>query len=173
MQHFQRGKEAAFEELYQRYSKRLLHFMYRMLNGNETRAQDLLQDLFLKLIEQPRAFDPERNFKAWIFTVAANLCRREYRQPNLVELDEAPDESEIEGLLLQVDRKLFKAQLKEELKRLSYEQQVAFILRYQEHFSIKEIAAVMDCAPGTVKSRLHYAVKKLAQRMQQFNPTNH
>ena len=63
MSFIQKGKEAAFNELYARYSNRLLHFMYRMLGQDEARAQDFLQDLFLKIVNDPSKFDLQKNFK--------------------------------------------------------------------------------------------------------------
>jgi len=74
------GEEAAFDELYNRYSKRLLVYFYRMLGRNEEKAQDFLQDFFLKLIEKPHLFSSKNRFSSWVFTVASNMCKNEYRR---------------------------------------------------------------------------------------------
>ncbi len=80
MEFIQWGDTAAFDELYQRYSQRLLYYFYRMLGGDEDRAQDFLQDLFLKIIEKPNQFVSKQRFSNWIFTVTHNMCKNEYRR---------------------------------------------------------------------------------------------
>ena len=74
------GEETAFDELYNRYSKRLLVYFYRMLGGNEEKAQDFLQDIFVKIIEKPHLFGSKNRFSSWVFTVANNMCKNEYRR---------------------------------------------------------------------------------------------
>ncbi len=173
MKHIQQRKPEAFNEMHRRYSKRLLHFFYRMLNHDEARAQDLLQDLFLKLVEAPEKFDTSRSFKPWVFTVAANLARKEFRQPISQELKEdymSSGENLVDGLIGPIDTKIFKKHLRKELLELSYEHRTVFILRHQEKLSLQEIADVMDCSLGTVKSRLFNANKKLAGKLKIFKP---
>ncbi|MBL4577383.1 MAG: RNA polymerase sigma factor [Flavobacteriales bacterium] len=169
------GSKGAFEEIYHRYSRRLLHFMFKMLNNDEEKAQDLLQDLFMKILERPGMFDASRNFKSWIFTVAANQCRNEYRKNHYVEFEaditlsnEATDS--YKQLIAQMDKDVFKKQLKIELNRLSRDHKTVFILRIKEEFSIREIAEIMDCSAGTVKSRIFYCVRILARRLKEFHP---
>ena len=70
----------AFEELYCRYSKILLHFFYQMLGGDELQSQDFLHDVFLKIIEKPYLFNQSKNFKTWIFQISYNKCKNEYRR---------------------------------------------------------------------------------------------
>ena len=175
MKLFIRGDSSAFEEIYNRYSKRILHFMFKMLNHDEEKAQDLLQDLFMKIVERPELFDTSRNFKSWLFTVAANQCRNEYRKSHYVEVEadsslsnESTDS--YNQLISQIDRDVFRKQLKIELNRLSRDHRTVFILRVKEGFSIKEIAEITDCSEGTVKSRIFYCVRILAKRLKDFHP---
>ena len=74
---------AAFEELYNRYSKVILSFLYKMLGGSEAQAQDFLHDIFLKIIEKPYLFDQSKKFKTWIFQIAHNKCKNEYRKKDI------------------------------------------------------------------------------------------
>jgi len=74
-----RGSEKAFNELYTRYYQKLYIFIFHKMNRNGPRAKDLLQDLFLKLIENSESFDRSKNFKVWIYTIARNMCKNEYR----------------------------------------------------------------------------------------------
>ena len=175
MKLFAGGDRSAFEEIYNRYSKRILHFMFKMLNNDEEKAQDLLQDLFMKIVERPEMFDTTRNFKSWIFTVAANLCRNEYRKGHVIEIEvdeslsnEATDS--YKKLISQIDKEVFRKQLKIELNRLSRDHKTVFILRIKEGFSIRDIAEIMECSEGTVKSRIFYCVQILAKRLKDFHP---
>jgi RNA polymerase sigma-70 factor (ECF subfamily) len=68
------GEKSAFDELYARYSSKLFGYFMKMLWNNRIRSEDLLQDLFAKIISQPHLFDPSRNFKTWVYAVAANMC---------------------------------------------------------------------------------------------------
>src|ERR1700712_473931 len=74
------GKEKAFTELYERYSKKMLYFFYQRLYQDKQKAQDFLQDLFLKILEKPQLFNADKKFKTWIYTLAANMCKNEYRK---------------------------------------------------------------------------------------------
>lgn len=78
MANVQNDDSNSFEALYNRYSRRLLIYFYRML-GSEEKARDFMQDIFLKLIDRSQAFDTSRTFSNWIFSIAANMCKNEYR----------------------------------------------------------------------------------------------
>ena len=74
-----KGGQSAFDELYNRYSKPLLNFFFRMLNSDREKAEDLLHDLFLKIIEKPESFDGTKKFNTWFYTLASNMIKNEYR----------------------------------------------------------------------------------------------
>jgi len=179
MELIQRGDTSAFDELYHRYSQRLLLYFFRELGCDEQKAQDFLQDAFLKILEKPGLFDPERKFSTWIFTVAYNMCKNEYRRlqareivENDADMDEVSQsfESEYHPSEQQVDRKMFKRALFEELEKLDDGHRTAFLLRYQQNLSIKEIGEILGCSEGTIKSRLFYTTQKLAAKLKAFNP---
>lgn len=169
MKMLQGGDTGAFDEVYRRYSVRLLHFMFKMLS-DEDRAQDLLQDLFLLLVESPEKFNAKRKFQPWVFTVAANLCRKEFRAPIKMEIRDEDALQPADELIAPLDNKIFKKHLRKQLQTLEFEQKTTFLLRYQEGFAIKQIAEIMDCSEGTVKSRIYYTNKKLAEQLQEFRP---
>lgn len=166
MQLVQRGSEPAFNVLYERYSQRLLFFMYKMLHQDEAKAQDLLQDVFLKVVEAPEKFDVQRPFKTWVFTVAANCCRNYFRAQKTARLanEKLISPNSIEPVT-PTQEPIFKEQLQVALGQLSPVYREAFLLKYNEGLSLKEIAMVLDCPLGTIKSRLHGATKKLAQQL--------
>lgn len=181
MQFLRSNDTAAFNELYNRYSARLLHFFHRMLNGDEQTSQDFLQDIFLKIVEKPHLFDSTQNFCTWIFTIARNMCKNEYRKQDvrkIMELKADLDTDIADGGDFysseeqQHDMKEFQSALVNKLERLSDSHRSAFILRYQQQFSIREISEILGCSEGTVKSRLFYATKIVARHLKDFNPYN-
>lgn len=169
---FQNGDSAAFDYLYIRYNKRLLHFAFRMLNNNLELAEDILQDVFMKIAEKPFLFHVEREFKPWVFAIAANACKQQYRKPVTLSVEDENLDVNYDQLKTpdQLDFAAFKIALKQELQVLTYEHRCTFILRFQENLSIKEISEIMECNEGTVKSRIHYTLKKLAFQLAEFNP---
>jgi RNA polymerase sigma-70 factor (ECF subfamily) len=174
------GQVLAFDELYERYSKRLYGYFIRMLNFDAALAEDALQDLFLKIAESPQKFDRNRSFKTWIFSVASNSCKNYYRHQKVVsksneeinyqlQLQEMNDYNDSSFKLETTE---FRTALEEVLNELPPEKKEAFILKYQEEKSIAEIAFIQECPEGSVKSRLHYTLKILEEKLKMFNPVN-
>jgi len=170
------GESTAFSELYDRYSSPLINYFYRMLWRDREKAEDFMQELFTKLIHKPHLYNPERKFKTWLYSIANNMCKNEYRRMEVRKntsngLDERSDVKDHNVLSDKiVDRTIFNDKLNEELLELSESHRSVFELRYREDLSIKEIAEIMDCSEGTIKSRLFYTIKKLSEKLKAFNP---
>ena len=170
-----RGDERAFTVLYDRYQRKLLSYFHRMLWNDRERAEDFLQDLFTKIAQKPDSYNPERPFRTWLYSVANNMCKNEYRRmatrtaavPELKATNNHTVEA-VGGIGL--DRALFSAKLEEELDKLDPDHKATFVMRHHEDMAIKEIAEVFGISEGTVKSRLFYTVKKLAANMPEFDP---
>lgn len=173
------GEMGAFDELYSRYSKRLLHFFFRMLRKDAEKAQDFLQDIFLKIVEKPYLFDCKKRFSTWVFTVANNMCKNEYRRLQVRQngsiyvgdFNTTENDIVLPKIEQQIDNQHFKKMVVGELATMSEAKRSVFLLRYQEQFSIKEISEILNCSEGTVKSRLFYTTKALAQKLQAYNPS--
>ncbi len=169
------GERPAFDELYKRYHRRLYYYFYKMLSRDEEKAQDFLQEIFLKVAEKPRLFNPSMRFSTWIFSVAFNMCKNEYRRLHVRRIEERGHDPEMmpcqavsfDGTL---DTKRFLEALETELGGLDEDHRTTFVLRFKENFSIKEIGKTLACPEGTVKSRLHYTIKKLAGKLHAFQP---
>ncbi len=169
MRQISNGDQEAFNALYERYKDRLYYYFFRMLGNSDPMANDFLQDVFLKIIEKPGRFNPTYPFKTWVFSVAYNLCKNEYRRreirkeappsDNLIDLVNPviPGSISTEDLINRIFRSL---------DSLSPEHRSVFIMHYREGFPIKEIAGMLELAPGTVKSRLFYTRKYLAEKFQ-------
>lgn len=162
------GDQAAFGELYTRYKDRMYYYFFRMLGNSAELANDFLQELFIKVIENPESYKPDRPFSTWFYSVANNMCKNEYRRRGVrvdfqeKEILEPRTEWMYEPTIgpEQVVEKIF-----ETLADLGEEHRSAFLLRYREGFSVKEIAGILQLPEGTVKSRLFYAKKALAVRL--------
>lgn len=171
MQAIARRQERAFAELYDRYSRPMHRYFFRMLGRDASRADDFTQELFLKIIEKPQLYDPARPFRTWLYTLAINMCKNEYRRKKPAEIDcSEPVELDATdpGLPEQLDRELFETNLRLAIDTLGEAQRQCFVLRYQEELSVAEIAAILQCPEGTVKSRLHYALQKVSERLTVF-----
>lgn len=175
MKRVSRNDTRAFEVLYTRYARRLQGFFIRMLGFDIPKAEDFTQELFLKIYEGRNAYEEGRSFSSWAFSMAYNLCKNEYRHREVVENHEAEllnssDATEEPAFEHMYDQSVFENQLSLSLARLSGDQLAVFTLRYNEELSVPEIARILDCPEGTVKSRLHYALRTLSQSLSMYNP---
>lgn len=171
------GDKRGLKEIYDRYSHKLLFYFYRMFAGDEEKSQDFLQDVFLKIIEKPNLFNPKLKFSTWIFTIASNLCKNEYRRLKVREIVESQPNLDTHACRdddqgKNIDNNIIEKAIESELARMDPDQSSTFILRFQENLSIKEIGAILDCSPGTVKSRLFYITRKLSSRLSEYNPSH-
>lgn len=173
MEYLNKGHSKALDELYKRYHGRLYNYFFRMLGQEVTKAEDFTQDLFLKVIEKPHLFDTNRRFSTWLYTIASNMCKNEYRKQNIsfFSLDDYEQLStDIPSIPLKLDQQIFQKHLIQAVDQLKPAHKICFILRYQQELSIKEISEIVACPAGTVKSRLHHALKQLSKHLAVFNP---
>lgn len=167
---------SAFEALYDRYSARILNYFYRMLWQDREKAEDFMHDLFTKLIDRPELFDASRTFKTWIFSVANNMCKNEYKKQKVREGKNLTLDGQIvtgekgSDYEAGLDREAFYAALDGELRLLDIKQRKVFELRFYQELSIKEISDIVECSEGTVKSRLFYCIKKIAPKLRAYSP---
>lgn len=170
---FARGSEQAFEELYNRYYKKLLWFSMRLV-GSKEQAEDIVQDTFIKIIDKPAAFNPALKFSTWIYTIVNNACltnmRNESQRDKLLTENYVP--VHITHLKHSIDVKLIQQKINTLYKDLSSKEQVVFVLRFEQELSIKEIAAIAQIPEGSVKSCLFYLLKKIAQQLKNYQITN-
>jgi RNA polymerase sigma-70 factor (ECF subfamily) len=169
-----KGGQSAFDELYKRYSKPLLNFFYRMLNSDREKAEDMLHDLFLKIIEKPESFDGNKKFNTWFYTLASNMIKNEYRSRQIRsehEMQTLANSNDLFELNSEsFDKNLFNNRLESELDKMDIEMKTLFNLRFVEEMGIKQIAEIMNCPEGTVKSRLFYLTKQLSKKLSVYKP---
>jgi len=141
-----------------------------MLWKDEPKAQDFLHDLFIKLIEGPDRIDASRPFSTWIYSVAHNMCKNEYRKENFRKSANWTNGQHVEFMQSDLDQQDFQSQLEKLLSLADENDKGLFIMRYELELTISEIATIMEIPEGTVKSRLFYLKKKLAGMLKIFNP---
>lgn len=149
------GDELALRELLRRYERPLAAFLHRQTGGRD--VEDLYQETWLRVVRHADRFDAGRRFSTWLFQIAVNLCRDWHRRPppEVRPPDDEPAAAELE----RIDAALDAAQL---LARLSAAQREVVVLRYYHDLSEDDVAAILDIPKGTVKSRLHQAIARLA-----------
>lgn len=184
--HYQKGRTDVFEALIERYRRELFNFLFRFCS-NRTVAEDAFQETFLQVHISADSFDPDRRFKPWLFTIAANkardLMRKKARRPaapldapvggpggddgqrfsDLLQADLPMPDTDLEGAELAERVQGMVAQLPEHLREI-------LLLAYFEQFSYQEIADVLQIPLGTVKSRLHTAVGTFGKLWKRSNP---
>lgn len=170
MQKVHQGSEAALTEIYQRYCTPLMRYFTRMLWRDQQMAQDFLQDVFIKIIDNPQRFDGSRRFSTWLYSIAHNMCKNEYRKrtndKRLYEVQYAePGHVDFSDNL---DKKIVKHKLDLLLDELAEEDKTLLVLRYEEELSIEQISEIVFMPEGTVKSRLFYLRKELAKKLSAF-----
>lgn len=166
------GQRQAYEYLYDRYSTPMYNYFLKMNRYDAHLAEDLTQDLFLKILEKSDQFNPSRSFKTWIYSIANNMCKNIYRHEEVVEKARAEWQGKknhsSSGAEAGIDKISFDKELKIELESLDQAKRSSFILRFKHDFSIREIAEATGTSEGTVKSRLHYTIQTLAGRLDAF-----
>jgi RNA polymerase sigma-70 factor (ECF subfamily) len=168
---FQKGDKKAFEHIYNRYANHLVNFFYQKLWQNQLKAEDAAQDIFTKLIVNPQLFDAKQNFKTWVFSVAYNRCKNEYKKQEVRRNTnyEVPEyhQNTSDNILSDehLDQSEFAAALRKTLNGMAEKHALVFKLRHDDNLSMKEIAEILQINEGTVKSRLHYATKYLASEL--------
>lgn len=166
------GNSDSFNELYSRYKDRLLYYFYRMLSQDKELAKDFLQEIFIKMINKPHLFDPKMKFSTWIFSIANNMCKNEYRRQNIRKdtiNHENPDVFNNEECL-NTDCEPIIQLIFNQLENFNESHKSAFLLKYREGFTVEEISKILELPIGTIKSRLFYIRKKLQENIKNQYP---
>ena len=170
-----KGNRKAFDEIYLRYSDVLFGYFMKMLARDNEKCEDMVHDLFAKIIRKPDYFDINRSFRTWVFSVACNMCKNEYKWMSVrkhVSNEFEPTKSiqSDSDTLKKVHESTFSDSFYDALNALDEKHKSVFALRHFEGLSMKEIAESLQINEGTVKSRLFYATKTLANDLKVFNP---
>ncbi len=163
--------DAAFEELYHRFARRLKGFFFLQLGGDEELAADATHDVFLRAYEARNRYQEGKNVSTWLFTIAYNICRNHYRSNAyetqlLATLDAEPiSEEQIE---IQLDAAALDDALAQVLSELPPPLHQLFSLHYQEELTIPQVAEIVGIPEGTVKSRLHKTMNIIRKKLKRY-----
>ena len=170
------GEERAFQEIVERYQTRLLNFIYRTI-GDREKAEDLVQEVFIRVYRHLHRFDRSKKFSTWAYTIASNLAKNELRNRSRNPLvlfqtikgnwDDDDRPLQFEDTTARPDDLFRKRHLRElvaeTVAKLPEHHRQVFVLRELEGKSYEEIAEITDCNLGTVKSRLNRARNAFAE----------
>ena len=169
------GDRKAFELLYDRYFDKLVWFARGFLS-DEQKSEDVVQEVFLKIIEKPQQFDSAKKFSTWIYTITGNACkntlRNEQNQNRILDekrIEIFGTETEAEA---ETDEETLKKMIQEACANLNDKEKQLYLLRFEEELSIKEIANVLQIPDGSVKSGIFYLLKKMSIQLKAYHHEN-
>jgi len=172
-----RGDRAAFRDFVEAHKKPIYALAYRMA-GNHDDAEDISQDVFIKIFRSAAAYDGSAKLSTWVYRITANAAidhlRRKRQSPS--NCREVPIDDPAQGAAWQevvsvrnpareAESRLLGRRIENALAAVSERERAAFILRHYHDFELKEIAETMGISSGAVKSYLFRAVRKLQKEL--------
>ncbi len=167
------GDEASFDFLLQKYRRPLVNFLYRMVREQAT-AEDLAQEVFLRVYRARKQYTPSAKFTTWLFRIATNLALNSVRDNRYRKLEtslDAPVEDgaapvmELRSPDMRIDEHLMERARAEIIRRaiwsLPEKQRAAVLLHKYEEMDYGEIAKIMECSESALKSLLFRAYETL------------
>ena len=176
----QQGNNKAFGKLVKKYQDKVLYLAYDMI-GNYEDAKDIAQNAFFRAFRSIRNFKGKSSFSTWLFRIVINLSidfKRAKSRNRQVSIEKPLDDSEqpLENILKDkhkqpdqlLELKDFSKHLEKAAEKLPHNQRVAFVLRNYHDMDMDEIAAILECKTGTVRSHLFRAIHKLREELKEF-----
>ena len=159
------GDQDAVAPLIARYEEALMRFLLRATRDS-SEAEDLFQETWMRVVRSAHRFDPSFRFSTWLFRISLNLVRKTWRRRDrrtlpLTQALEEPSSNEprAEEVLADFQRHRL---LLESIRKLPPRLAEAVLLRYFEELTEREMSQRLSIPPGTVKSRLHHGLRRLA-----------
>jgi len=157
-----------FERLFISYNEQIFRLVFFKTGFNKELAQDIAQDIFLKVWEKRENFDPTKSsLKNWIYTIAKNKIIDYYRTRKKVEVeynDELAKTIYTKKEDAELSERVFKM-----IGKLSEEEREIITLRYIQDYSVKEISSILEKNYSATKVQLHRAIKKLRELVEEQN----
>ncbi len=179
MLRFRDGELSAFEDLFARHARSLVNFAFRFVRNREV-AEELAQEIFLRVHDAAPTYRAEARFVTWLYRIATNVCLNETRRPRYrvlhVSLDPSPGNDREFGDSEPADhsrpapdarlqQQAISASLRWALGQLPEKQRAAFILNKYQELSYTEVAKTMGISEKAVKSLIHRAKEAMAARL--------
>ncbi len=180
MERLVNGQDVALSRLMERHATALFHFLFRLL-ANEDDANDMAQEAFVRVYRARDSYRPNQRFSTWLYTIAANLARNHFRWRSrhpTVSLeasagstgqrlsDTLPDPAATPGQAAEAAERV--VAVRAAVRALPDDLREALVLCEWEDLSMAEAAAVLDCTPKAIESRLYRARQLLRARLQRW-----
>ncbi|MCX7921299.1 MAG: sigma-70 family RNA polymerase sigma factor [Clostridia bacterium] len=169
------GDIEAFEELIEAYQRKVFNMALRMI-GNHDDASELAQEVFIRVYKSIKSFKEESSFSTWIYRITSNVCLDELRRrknKKVISLDEdiKAEDGDIKRQVeddkptpdMVVENKEMRKAVNDAINTLSADHRMVVVMRDIQGLSYDEIAKVLKCPEGTVKSRINRARQELKQ----------
>lgn len=161
----QQGDIHALEELYKRHKDKVYALALRLTN-NVQDAEDIVQDVFVKVYQKIGAFRGEAAFSSWLYRIATNVSMSALRRRKRAARELPAEEIRAENYQPEAQNiKLLKPFLEEAITSLPTKSRMVFVLHDIQGFQHKEIARILNCSEGTSKSQLHKARAQLRKSL--------
>ena len=175
------GDQSAFDYLMQKYRRPMLSFMYRMAR-NAAVAEDLAQEVFLRVYRSRETYEPSAKFSTWLYRIATNLAvnhardTRHERPEVQVSLDEPDEESgatlELPDAALNAEQQIVRRErllaIRQKIEALPEQQRLAVIMHKYQQMDYKQIADVLKKSESATKSLLFRAYETLREQLKEF-----
>jgi RNA polymerase sigma-70 factor (ECF subfamily) len=183
MLNYREGDEVAFEMLYRKYEKPVLDFIYRMVMSADE-AENLCQETFFRVVRARKNYQVTATFRTWLFQIALNLCRdrrrkmrhRSHLSFNAPAPAQNDSDAELQDLLADPSSDLIKhietaelgALVQRAVAALPEDEHLVVVLKEYQGLKFSEIAEIMDCPVGTLKSLNHRVHEKLRKTLAKY-----
>src|SRR5215831_17358792 len=175
------GDEPAFEYLVQKYRRAMVGFMFRM-SHNAAAAEDLAQEVFLRVYRSRAGYEPSAKFTTWLYRIATNLAvnhardTRHERPENMVSLDQPDDETgtsmDVPDSSLSVEQAMVRQErleaIRSRVQQLPERQRIAVVMHKYQQMDYRQIAEVLKLSESATKSLLYRAYETLREQLKEF-----
>lgn len=177
---YQKGDERAFEILYWRHQRGIFNFICHFIGESGNYAEELFQDVFLKVVKSSNRYKPTAKFTTWLYQIARNGCIDHFRKmkhrriTSLAQPIDDDEEMDMESTIAHPnptpEQNARTSEISEILKKaigtLSEEQREVFLMREDLDLSFAEISELIGCPINTAKSRMRYALEHLRKTLE-------
>jgi len=175
---FARGNNSAFEQILKKYKGLVINIAYRFIQ-NRAEAEDIAQEVFLRIYDSAKRYNPKAKFSTWIYKITTNICLNRFRSKKslqTVSLDkpisatgneiipELPDPTYVHPSV-NTEKKELNQLVKEAVSSLPTNQRMVVILQKYEGLSYREISEIMGCSTSAVDSLLQRAKQNLKRKL--------
>lgn len=170
------GDDNAFTELMRRHYKSVMNYIYRFTNNIEN-SEDLAQEVFLRVYRSVKRYKPEAKFSTWLYKIATNVCLTEVTSKSRVKTVSLEEVQEKTGDLKDsnsttgydlIYRRDIRDSIFEVLKSFPERERISIILCKYEGLSYDEVAEIIGCTVGAVKTHVHRGRIKLIEKLKPF-----